>query len=180
MHSLFLTRPIQWGLKGLFVGVLAGLLTVLPACSVTLPGNTGGGDGNTGENPVPEDKKIVSLRMANLTDAAVDVEIYVSSNGEHITPETLFVEGNLYTDGIGLAATGLLAPDSADSVDIECSEGMVIGTTGGTFYEVETGEELGVGSARILQHGLVFDCGARVTLVFREENGVYSAELQLE
>ena len=158
---------------------LVGLILLMPACSVTLPNNPGNGD-ETGTNPLPDDQQIVALRLANLTDAAVDVEIYVSTNGEHNTAETLFVEENLYTDGIGLAATGLLAPESADSVEIDCTEGMVIGTTGGTFYDVETGDELGVGSARILQHGLVFDCAARITLVFREENGEYTAELKLE
>ena len=151
----------------------------MPACdSVQIVVNPGDlpGEGESQPGPGP----VVTLRLANLTEAAVEAEIYISTNAAHNTTETLFVEENLFTEGIGLAATGLLAPLSTDAAEMACTNGMVLGTAGGTFCDPQTGAELGAGAPRILQQGLVFDCNAEITLVYSFENGAYRVNLTLE
>ena len=163
---------------------VASLLWTLPACDVTvgLPNDNGseGSDGGDAEPPATIPDPIITLHLANRTDFVVEPQIFVSTNGPGATAETLFVESNGFTEGIGLAASGLMAPDSVDVAEVKCVEGLVIGTTGGRFLDAETGDELGIGLLRILQEGLVFDCGAEIALIFRLENGEFTTSVALE
>jgi len=70
-------------------------------------------------------------------------------------------------------------PQSTDSVEVPCVDGMVVATTGGVFRDPDTGEELGTGNQRILQQGLVFDCEAEITFVYRLEGDVYEVVVTL-
>ncbi len=175
-----LQRFVQCRPPGLAAGLLAGVLVMAAGCEVTLSpnDNTNGNDNSGPEQPVPEAS--IVLRLANLTDVAVETEIYLSTNGLDVDSNSLFVPEHRVTEGVGLAATGVLAPDSTDVVDLACGEGVVVGTAGGLFRDVETGEVLGRGTPRILQEGLVFDCGATITLVYREEDGTFSVNVALE
>ena len=180
MHQPRTNHSLPSTFKTWFALSLAVILpAMIPACdSVEIVVNTGDLPGE-GE-PQPQPGPVVTLRLANLTEAAVEAEIYVSTNALDNTPDTLFVEENLFTEGIGLAATGLLAPLSTDVAEMACTNGMVLGTAGGSFCNPQTGAELGTGSPRILQQGLVFDCNAEITLVYRVEGGSYSVDLTLE
>ncbi len=160
--------------------LLLPMLAIIPACGVsgTITDTPGTGSST---NPLPTDEESIALRLANLTDYAVNAQIFLSNNPEHATAETLFINTNSYTEGIGLAASGLLIPQGIDSVEVACTDGMIIGTQGGEFFEAETGELQGVGTIRILQHGLVFDCGDQITLIYREiTDGQFTVELTLE
>lgn len=176
------------GLLVILLGI--SLLVALPACDVAIvpPNDNGSGGGGAGdgsgsgdsEPPAPVPDPTVTLDLANRTGFVVEAQIFISTNGPGVTPETFFVDSNAFTEGIGLASSGLMAPDSVDVADIKCGEGLVIGTTGGRFLEVETGDEVGVGPPRILQEGLVFDCGSEIALVFRLENGQFTVSVTLE
>ena len=61
----------------------------------------------------------------------------------------------------------MLVPNSTDSVQVACVADMLVATTGGVFRDPDSGEDLGTGPERILQEGLVFDCGAEITFVYR-------------
>jgi hypothetical protein len=170
-HAVALATP-------LFVVCLILALAGGSGCEITVPA-----DGNTNENSSPEQPlpdQGVLLRLANLTDLAVETGIHISSNGAAATTETLFVPELLVTEGVGLAATGVMAPQTTDVVNLDCGTDMVVGTTGGLFRDVETGEMIGSGTPRILQEGLVFDCGATITLVYREEESAFSVTVTLE
>lgn len=158
-----------------------GCLAILPACDVTIVSPNSNSNTNDNESPgsqVPDPK--VTLVVGNLTSVAVDAEIYISTNGPGISAEELFVAENKFTDGIGLASSGVMEPTSDDRVEIPCADGLVIGTAGGRFLDPDTGDELGSGPPRILQEGLVFDCEATLTLVFRVEDGDFTVAVALE
>jgi hypothetical protein len=156
------------------------MLVALPGCgvSVIVDDGNGGGGGNGGPPP-PEE--FIALNLVNLTTATVEAEVFVSTNALENPTEDLFVSENEFTDMVGIAATGLLAPLSSDDVEIPCTADLVVGTAGGRFLDNETGELLGTGTQRVLQQGLVFDCGARVTLLYRSEgDDVFTVDISLE
>lgn len=175
--------------KSLVTFPVARLLSVLVAgmfslagCGVSIigdNGNNGGGGGGTGGPPPPE--AFIALSLVNLTNTTVVAELYVSTNALANPAEDLFDDDNLFTDRVGIAATGLLAPLSSDDVEIPCTPDLVVGTAGGRFLDNETGELLGTGSQRVLQQGLVFDCGARVTLLYRSlGSDEFTVDISLE
>jgi len=144
------------------------------------PLDPGDGDGDVdtnGTQPIPG--PTVAIRFANLTDLAVLADVYVSTNGEDLDPDVIFAPANQLVDGVGLASTGVLVPQSTDQVEVPCTPDMVVATTGGVFRDPDSGDELGVGAQRILQEGLVFDCGAEITFVYRDENGVFTVVVTL-
>lgn len=168
---------------GILLPLLAALIPLGSAGCDFVPGPNGNGDvdtnGDSGE-PQPTPGPTVTIRFANLTELAVLADVYVSTNGADRTPEALFVDANRLIDGVGLASTGVLVPDSSDSVDAPCTEGMVVATTGGVFRDPNTGEDLGTGAQRILEEGLVFDCGAEITFVYRLEDDGYTVIVTLD
>jgi hypothetical protein len=154
-----------WAVTSLALGMVGCGGTV-----IIDPGNNGGNG--------PDDDTVI-LRIQNSTRAAVRPQIYVGTNGADATADNLFVPENIYTNGVGLAGSGLMAPVSADDVEVPCFADLVIGTPGGEFLDDETGESLGSGPRRILQQGLVFDCGAEITLTFRETEDGYTTTVEL-
>jgi hypothetical protein len=167
--------------------VLATLFAPLAGCDLDFnPGNGGGGGGGdmntngTDGEPQPVPGETLFIRFANLTDEAVLADVFVSTNGSDLTPETLFVPANQLVDGVGLASTGVLVPQSSDTVEVACEPGTVVGTSGGVFRDPDSGADLGVGASRILQEGLVFDCGAEITFVYRLEDDGYTVVVTLE
>ena len=55
-----------------------------------------------------------------------------------------------------------------------------MGVAGGVFLDAELGTELGVGTPRVVQEGLVFDCGAVITFTYKIEGARYTAVVDLE
>lgn len=167
--------------RGLLVVLGAMLVVSLSACDLTFEPNP---DGDSGELPTPDNPAPISdtveLRLVNLTSSALEAQIYIDTNGSSATPETLFTPANLFTDKIGLAASGLIAPAGSDTAEIDCFDGLVLGTDGGSFLDVETGQELGSGEPRLLQQGFVFDCDDEITLIYRFTSGGYQVDVNLE
>lgn len=155
--------------------LLAGwMFLALTGCGGTIiidPGGNGGDPGNTDDQVV--------LHLQNATRAAVRPDLYVGTNGSDATADNLFAPENIFTNGVGLAGSGLMAPVSSDDVRIDCASGLVIGTPGGEFIDDETGESLGTGPSRILVQGLVFDCGAEITLTFRQTENGFTTTVEL-
>lgn len=140
-------------------------------------GNGNNNDNGSGQEPPA---RIVTVNLANLTNAAVETSLYVSTNALAAPLTDLFVPQNLYTKRVGVAATGLIPPLDVDSVDIECGDELTIGTSDALFLDQETGDELGQGNRRIVQLGLVFDCGDEITFVYDREDGEYLVDLIIE
>ncbi len=164
-----------------FVLFLALLTISSAACDVAFQPdpNDGGDDGSDQDNPTPI-ADTVELRLLNLTSSALEAQIFLGTNGPDATPASLFVPSNLFTERIGLAATGLIQPAGSDTALIDCVDGLVIGTDGGRFLDVETGQLLGTGEPRLLQRGFVFDCDDEITLIYRFTNGGYQVDVNLE
>jgi len=133
-----------------------------------------------GDTPQPAPDQGIVLRLANLTDAAVDTELFMTTNATSNAMAELFVEENRLIDGVGIAATGLLAPLSSDEIALPCTEELTIGTSGGRFLDQETGEVLGTGTVRILQRGLVLDCGDEISLLYHRDGETYAVDVLLE
>jgi len=175
----------QWIKKSRGLACFALLLALLTvssvACDVALDPNpdNGSGDEPDLDNPEPIADN-VELRLINLTSSALRAQIYLGTNGPDETPASLFVSSNLFTERIGLAASGLIQPAGSDTALIDCVDGLVIGTDGGSFLDVETGQELGTGEPRLLQRGFVFDCDDEITLIYRFTNGGYQVDVNLE
>ena len=162
--------------------VASVVLMFAAGCSVPFPITNDNSDNSNDDpgSPQPAPEPLVMLRLVNGSDAAVDAEIFVSSNSLADPATELFTEDHRFNDSIGLAGTGLLVPGSADSVIIDCAEGLTVGTSGGRFLDVEDGEELGTGTPRILQEEFVFDCGDVVTLVYFFRDDTYGVDVALE
>ncbi len=161
--------------------VLGCLVGCFAGCDLTFQPNPddGSGDDSDQDNPTPV-ADTVELRLLNLTSSALEAQIFLGTNGPDETPGSLFVPANLFTERIGLAATGLIEPAGSDTALIDCVDGLVIGTDGGKFLDVETGQELGTGEPRLLSRGFVFDCDDEITLIYRFTNGGYKVEVNLE
>lgn len=142
--------------------------------------NDNSNDNGTGGSSmgIPDDS--VQLRLRNLTvDQAVDVEVHVTAVSPDMLPDDLFVEENFFGVGIGLGGNGRIGPDEETSIDLPCSDGMTIGTLGGAFLDVVTGELLGHGNQLWLQEGAQFSCGAVILFEFQNDGDDYFATLFL-
>jgi hypothetical protein len=164
-----------------FALFLALLTVSSAACNLSFqpdPGN-GSDNGSDQDNPEPI-ADTVELRLLNLTSSALRAQIFLGTNGSEETLSSLFVPANLYTERIGLAATGLIQPSGSDTAEIDCVDGLVIGTDGGSFLDPETGQALGTGEPRLLVRGFVFDCDDEITLIYRFTSGGYQVDVNLE
>ena len=128
----------------------------------------------------PTASSSVRVVLINATEAALETEFFVSSSPLTDPATDLFSGANLFITGIGLAGTGLLAPGEADSADVPCTDDLTIGTRGGKFLDAETGDDLGTGTTRVLQAGLVFDCGDDISFAYRLDGDQYTVEVSLD
>jgi hypothetical protein len=140
-------------------------------CTVTIdptdldPNN---GDGGTATDAI-------TIRIVNLTSHTLDPQIYVAS--EPVSADYLFRSTRKYTEyGVGLQ--GLIAANTTDDFDLDCSQARVIGTLGGLFGGGEDDNDLnnpaGSGTQLILTQDLVFYCGARITFTYRETSSGFT------
>ncbi len=142
-----------------------------------------GNNFNNAEKPLQDEPppRMVTIQFANLsTTEAVNVDFYLSYERMEFMPNGLFVSGNFFTEGVGVAGTGVIEPRSSDSIEIECTEFLSIGTTGGRFVDGESGESLGVGVPRWLQEGPLAICDGEVTFVYRSEEEGFNTTIVLK
>lgn len=121
-------------------------------------------------------RRVITIRFANLSEVdAVNVDFFVTYASLSVLPNDLFVPQNFYTNDIGVAGTGVLEPRVIDEIEIECTETMTIGTTGGRFLDNESGDHRGVGTSRWLQEGPLALCDGLVIFVYRnDESGFHT------
>jgi len=138
---------------------------------------------NNTEKPLQDEepKRLVTIHFANLSSTeAVNVDFYVSYDRLEVIPNSLFTAGYYYTEGVGVAGTGVVEPRSTDTIEIECTDVFSIGTTGGRFVDGETGDSLGNGKPRWLQEGPLAICDGEVTFVFRSEDTGFNTTIVLK
>ena len=165
-------RRVHFG--GVIVPCTFALL--LAGCGVELGSLGGNGDDADRQR---DDVGIDSVLVAfvNLTSVDVDTEFYASNEEMTDVEEELFVPANRIQVGIGVAGTGILLSGTDDSIEVPCTDDLVLGTTGGTFKDPDLGTSLGTGDVRILTEGLVFDCGDALTFTYSENNGEFTVDI---
>ena len=144
------------------------------AFDVGLP-NGSGDDADRQRDDVGIDTVLVAF--VNLTSVDVDTEFYASNEEMTDVEAELFVPANRIQVGIGVAGTGILLSGTDDSIEVPCTDDLVLGTTGGTFKDPDLGTSLGTGDVRILTEGLVFDCGDTLTFTYSEDNGEFTVDI---
>lgn len=142
-------------------------------------GNENANDnGSGGGMDVPNSS--VEVRLRNLTaDIAVDVQLHVANGPLVDVPAELFVDENFFGSGIGLGGNGRIGPGEEEVFDLDCNTGLTVGTKGGSFLDVETGEILGTGDQRWLQEGAQFSCGTVIVIEYRGETDNFTTSLSL-
>lgn len=125
----------------------------------------------TGDNGSPaadSGARVVTVIFANLTSGeGVDVEFHTSSQQLSAPRTDLFDnDASLFTTNLGIAGTGLIPPKTGDRITLPCSPSLTLGTAGGLFRDIESGEIRGQGQARWVQEGGLDLCGRTVTFTF--------------
>ena len=118
--------------------------------------------------PITPDEVLVRFRNYAESEA-VDVEFYATNDPLAVVPDDLFQEANHFTTSIGVAGTGIVQPLRADAITFSCTEHLAMGTSGGSFWDNETGQARGVGTMRWVQEGPLGLCGHVVTFEFRPD-----------
>jgi hypothetical protein len=118
---------------------------------------------------------VITIRIVNQTSHTLDPQIYVSA--QPVSVSDLFRSSRKYTD-YGVGRQGLIAAYTSDDFDLDCAQARVIGTRGGVFGGGEDDNDLnnpaGSGTQLVLTQDLVFYCGARITLTYRETSGGFT------
>jgi len=166
------------------VGLAGMVLLAWTGCSVTAqlnpPGAGGTGGAATGGAGAGGD--IVTVTFRNLTDSeAVDVEFHTTDEPLADIPADLFDPNNnfLVVRSIGVGGGGRLAPGQSDTIEVDCTDsaGLLLGTSGGTFVDNESGDERGRGDERWVQEGAQFSCGATIVFEFAGSGDTFSTRL---
>ncbi len=153
-----------------FASCVGGLATVTTGCSGDLllefiPDPNP--DPTPGASPGLITAEEVLIRFRNFSETdAVNVEFFASITALAALPEDLFVDEHRTSVNIGVAGTGILQPLHTDEILFPCTVDLVIGTTGGTFIDNDTGEVRGDGDRRWAQDAAVGLCGRSVTFGF--------------
>ena len=164
------------------VGLMGIVVFASTACSVTAqlnPPGAGGADGGT-TGGTGGGGDIVTVMFRNLTDTeAVDVEFHTTEEQLASVPADLFDPDNrfLLVRNIGVGGGGRLAPATSDTIELDCVPGLLLGTTGGTFVDNESGDERGRGDERWVQEGAQFSCGATIVFEFAGAGDAFSTGL---
>ena len=123
----------------------------------------------------------VVVRFVNLTEGeAVDVEFYASPTTPGVLPDDLFQESHRIVTSIGVAGTGIVEPQTQDAIALPCVDGLVLGTRGGRFVEVESGEPRGAGVSRWLAQVPLGLCGGMVSFEFGKTGDAFTTVVRIE
>jgi hypothetical protein len=163
------------------IALVSIVLVSLPlaGCTVTVadpnPPADGNNDADDNRQPPPP-SNIIKVRFINETDVAVDVQFYASATpvDANDIDNTLFVPGNLRTLSIGFAGLGVIPPGEVDEITLDCSNASAIGTKGGLFTDVETGELLGAGRQRFLLIDNQYGCNDTITIFYKPDGDTYN------
>lgn len=121
------------------------------------------------DGPVAADEVLIRFRNFSPIDA-VNVEFFATNEALATVPDDLFVDDHRTNANIGVAGTGILEPAHSDAIVFPCTEDLVIGTTGGTFIDNDTGEVRGTGDRRWAQAKAIGLCGRAVTFEFAPDD----------
>ena len=154
----------------LVASCLAGFATIFAGCSGDLlvelvPDPNADPAPGASPGPVTAEEVLIRFRNFSQTDA-VNVEFFASNAPLAALPDDLFVDEHRTSVSIGVAGTGILQPLRSDEILFPCTADLVIGTTGGTFIDDDSGEVRGEGDMRWSQDAAVGLCGRRVTFGF--------------
>ena len=123
----------------------------------------------------------VVVRFVNLTQGeAVDVEFFASPTSPGVLPDDLFQEANRLVTSIGVAGTGIVEPQTQDAIALPCVDGLVLGTRGGRFVEVESGEPRGAGVQRWLAQTPLGLCGGMVSFEFGKVGDSFTTVVRIQ
>lgn len=163
-----------WKWRSIFLSCLGTTASVLAGCSATpTPPDDGNGD--------PQEETILVVFRNLSASQAVQVNFHATSEPLAVIPDDLFVPGNRYTTGIGVAGTGIVQPSQFDFVrDFPCSPSLILGTSGGEFLDNDTGEGLGVSPPRWVEASALGFCGGAVTFTFSSENGEFLTSISID
>ncbi len=163
-HTL---RICGWTSVFVIAAALGGCAAPPPSDGTHGPSDNSNSAGDNTNGSLPGDASVL-VRFVNETDVVVEAQFHATFDDIGGSVESLFVPAYLVVDDIGVAGTGLLIPKSADTIKWHCSDGLIVGVAGGRFLDPNSGAELGTGTPRILQQGLVFDCGATITFTYQQ------------
>ena len=121
------------------------------------------------DGPVTATEVLIRFRNFSPIDA-VNVEFFATNETLGTVPDDLFVDDHRTNANIGVAGTGILEPAHSDAIVFPCTEDLVIGTTGGTFSDNDTGEVRGTGDRRWAQAKAIGLCGRTVTFEFAPDD----------
>jgi hypothetical protein len=152
----------EWLTRSAFCAV-AGVVMQTGSCltSVSIDPEDSGEPTNP---PAPASR--ITVRFANQTASALDVQFYASASAVGTDLNALFAGGNQITMDIGFAGTGLIAPNGSDEITLDCVSAVTIGTRGGRFVNSDSGQEVATGQQRVASMDLQYNCGDRVTWTF--------------
>lgn len=156
----------------------SGILPLLVAGTCVTVTNVVPGPDDDDGNP-PSDS--VTVRLINASaSSAVDVQLYATAGQVSNVDTDLFIPANQIVAGIGFAGSGLLEAGAVDEVTLSCANAFAVGTRGGRFVDRDTGQELGVGTQRVLLQGLQFTCGDVLTFTYTAAGGQYETNIRIE
>jgi len=153
-----------------FASCIAGFAAVLAGCSgdflvELIPDANPDPTPGAAPGSIAADEVLIRFRNFSQTDA-VNVEFFASNTALAALPEDLFADEHSTSVSIGVAGTGILQPLHTDEILFPCTVDLVIGTTGGTFIDNDTGEVRGDGDMRWAQDAAVGLCGRSVMFGF--------------
>ncbi|UCE61137.1 MAG: hypothetical protein JSU63_05175 [Phycisphaerales bacterium] len=135
------------------------------------------------------DEDVITVRLRNLSMSdPVEVEFYVAEAPLEAIPDDLFSDEHRIGDGnqiegqgIGIANTGILEPGAQDTIILSCDHSYILGTTGGSFLDDESGEVKGVGTTLLVQQGdgYQFICNALIGFDYGPDTDGYKTILSL-
>ena len=86
----------------------------------------------------------------------------------------------LQRSNVGLFSRGVIPRLDSDELDLPCAETRVIGTLGGVFLNSDTGEEVGLGTRRVLAQDITFSCGDVIIFEYLEDAGGFTTRVTIE
>jgi hypothetical protein len=149
--------------------------------------NDNGSDGGGGGDSV-DPTEVISIGFRNFsTTEAVRLEFYLARGAIATVPDDLFVAENLIggdidvdDQGLGVANQAIVEARKQDWISVQCGDFLTVGTTGGTFLDAESGEIRGVGTARWVQEGAQFGCGAVIVFEYAPDGDGFTTTLLIE
>ena len=152
--------------------VCGALLLVLPGggCVISIDPLDGGGGGNGGGAGGQ-----FTIRLINATDTTLDPELYIADGPVSITQ--LFERARKFT-AYGVGTLGLLGPFGSDTVTVNCTAAIVIGTRGGAFGD-DLNDPDGTGRQIVLTQDVNVFCGDTITFTYERSGSGFETDFRV-